>query len=262
MPLPHQTVGNIGMYYTCYRLSLLGWNVMPTARNAKGIDILAYSEDATRTFTVQVKSLSNRSPVPLGKHLDHLFADYVVICRYVVRDKPECFILNPTEVKHMVHKGVKGDVVSYWLQPKHYESEQFRERWDRIGSGVALELEKPPATPITSLPQVTEPTTVVTDSSEQVRSVRCERGVRSEQFRVALTSILTEAHRQGSTHFEISAGQLHRIVGGYPGPNHSMPVCCDTMRSLMQPGDIIVAEPPKGRGASLAIRYSFPRPIL
>jgi len=43
MKLETQIVGNIGMYYACYQLSKLGWNVMPTARNAKGIDIIAYS---------------------------------------------------------------------------------------------------------------------------------------------------------------------------------------------------------------------------
>jgi hypothetical protein len=26
-----QVVGNVGLYYVCYRLSLDGWNVMPTA---------------------------------------------------------------------------------------------------------------------------------------------------------------------------------------------------------------------------------------
>ena len=40
-------VGNIGMFYACYRLSCLGWNVMPTARNARGVDIIAYSPDAS-----------------------------------------------------------------------------------------------------------------------------------------------------------------------------------------------------------------------
>ena len=39
---------------------------MPTARNARGIDVLIYSQDATRTHTIQVKALSRRSPVPLG----------------------------------------------------------------------------------------------------------------------------------------------------------------------------------------------------
>jgi hypothetical protein len=41
-PLPNQAVGNVGLYYVCYRLSCLGWNVMPTARNARGVDILIY----------------------------------------------------------------------------------------------------------------------------------------------------------------------------------------------------------------------------
>jgi hypothetical protein len=87
MGLDNQMVGNIGLYYTCYRLSRLGWNVMPTARNARGIDIVAYSQDASQKLTIQVKSLSNRSPVPLGRNLEHLFADFVVVCRCVDRDR-------------------------------------------------------------------------------------------------------------------------------------------------------------------------------
>ncbi len=41
-----QVVGNIGMYYAAYRLSQQGWNVMPTARNARGVDLLAYDVSA------------------------------------------------------------------------------------------------------------------------------------------------------------------------------------------------------------------------
>ena len=52
--LHHQLVGNVGLYYVCYKLSLCGWNVLPTSRNAKGIDIVAYNQDATRTLTIQV----------------------------------------------------------------------------------------------------------------------------------------------------------------------------------------------------------------
>jgi hypothetical protein len=128
-----QTVGNVGLYYTCFRLSRLDWNVMPTSRNARGIDILAYSQDASRRLTIQVKSLSKRNPVPLGSKLEFFFADFVVVCRYVDRDQPECFILTSEEVRQLAHRGVaKGGKESYWLQPKQYESEQFRDRWERI----------------------------------------------------------------------------------------------------------------------------------
>ncbi len=108
---------------------------MPTARNARGIDLLIYSEDATRKYTVQIKALSKGSPVPLGGKLDNLFGDFFVICRNVASDEPECFILKPAEVKSGAHEGKKEGRVSYWLQPKAYAIDKFRERWQRIGKG-------------------------------------------------------------------------------------------------------------------------------
>ena len=56
--LSTQNVGNIGMFYVCYRLSKLGWNVMPTSRNARGIDIVAYSPDGSQFLGLQIKTLS------------------------------------------------------------------------------------------------------------------------------------------------------------------------------------------------------------
>jgi len=128
----NQTVGNIGLYYVCYRLSLLGWNAMPTARNARGIDLLIYNQDDSRKYSIQVKALSRRSPVPLGKHLDHMFADFWIICRRVIEPAPECFILTPDEIRRLAHRGEKEGRVSYWLQPRDYETEKFKDAWHRI----------------------------------------------------------------------------------------------------------------------------------
>jgi hypothetical protein len=131
-----QVVGNVGLYYVCYRLSMAGWNAMPTSRNARGVDRLIYSQDAERTRSVQVKALSRRSPVPLGSNLSRFFGDFVVICRNVVLEKPECFILTPDEVRTRAHRGEKLGKVSFWLQPRDYELPEFQEAWDRIGSGL------------------------------------------------------------------------------------------------------------------------------
>lgn len=133
--LNQQVVSNIGLYYVCYRLSRLDWNVMPTARNARGVDIVAYNNDASRTLTIQAKALSKRDPVPLGAKLDHLFADFVIVCRHVVRPDPECFILTPKEVKLLARRGERAGKVSYWLQPRDYEGSDFKEKWPRVGSG-------------------------------------------------------------------------------------------------------------------------------
>lgn len=133
--LDPQLTGNVGLYYCCYRLSLLGWNVMPTARNARGVDIIAYSRDAYRFVGVQVKALSKRNPVPLGTSLDKIMGDFWVIVNRVASPSPSAFILLPSEVRERAHRGEKDGRVSYWLQPGDYEQEPFREAWERIGHG-------------------------------------------------------------------------------------------------------------------------------
>lgn len=134
-PLDPQLTGNVGLYYCCYRLSLLGWNVMPTARNARGVDIIAYSRDASRFVAVQVKALSKRSPVPLGSSLDKIMGDFWVIVNKVATPTPSAFILLPSEVRERAHRSEKDGRVSYWLQPGDYEQDPFREAWERIGHG-------------------------------------------------------------------------------------------------------------------------------
>ena len=44
----NHVVGNVGLYFAAYRLSQMGWNVMPTSRNARGIGLLAYDAPAGR----------------------------------------------------------------------------------------------------------------------------------------------------------------------------------------------------------------------
>lgn len=128
-----QIVGNAGLFYACYQLSRLGWNAMPTSRNARGVDVVCFSMDGRRLLTFQVKALSKRHPVPLGKDLDRIVGDFWIIVANTASDRPECFVLRPDEVRRMAHKGEKEGRVSYWLQPKRYASESFRENWERIG---------------------------------------------------------------------------------------------------------------------------------
>ena len=77
----------------------------------------------------------------------------------------------------------------------------------------------------------------------------------SDNFRRELIALKKKARSEGLNCLEISAGELHRIVGGYPGHDHRMPVCCMVMRQEMRGGDEVLDEPPKGNGASLTIAY-------
>ncbi|MFN7917869.1 MAG: hypothetical protein U0Q55_21155 [Vicinamibacterales bacterium] len=78
-------------------------------------------------------------------------------------------------------------------------------------------------------------------------------------FVAALTGLLERASEAGWRSLELTAGDLHRRVGGYPGRHHRMPACCAVMKSMLQPGDDEVLSPPSGTGASLTIRYRLPR---
>jgi hypothetical protein len=144
--LQPQITGNVGLYYCCYKLSLLGWNVMPTARNARGVDIVAYSIDASRFIGVQVKALSKRNPVPLGTDLDKCMGDFWIIVNKVATT-PTAFVLLPVEVKERARRGEKQGRISFWLQPPDYDQDSFREAWDRIGTGATPAKETPCAAP-------------------------------------------------------------------------------------------------------------------
>ena len=122
------------MYYVCYILSLGGLNVMPTSRNAKGIDIVAYS-DSSRFTTIQVKSFSKPCAVPLGQSLNVNISDFWCIV-YQKKDGIEVYVMKPEEILDRAHKDSKG---SYWMEYKTFRGcSDFLNRTDRIVSETVI----------------------------------------------------------------------------------------------------------------------------
>jgi hypothetical protein len=130
-----QLVGNMGLYAVCYELSKRGWNVMPTSRNAKGIDVLGYDQKSAVKIAVQVKSLTGKHAVGFGTDpaLCSLIADYVIIARGVRGGTPEYFVARTEDVRPLVHTQEKNGKRSCWLEPRDYE--QFRDKWETVGDG-------------------------------------------------------------------------------------------------------------------------------
>lgn len=81
----------------------------------------------------------------------------------------------------------------------------------------------------------------------------------AQDFQNELDCIFASAQQQGKPYVDVKSGDLHRRIGGYPGHNHRMPVCCEVMKGDMKPGDQILQQPPSGQGATLIIRYKLPR---
>ena len=103
---------------------------MPTVRNARGSDLIVTNDDETVYFGVQSKALSKRVPVPLGLNLDTLRSDWWIITINANTDKPVCFILRLDEIRALAFRS--KDAGAYWLQPKAYDRDEFREAWHRL----------------------------------------------------------------------------------------------------------------------------------
>lgn len=81
----------------------------------------------------------------------------------------------------------------------------------------------------------------------------------ADDFRDQLAKDFASAEAAGRDYVDILSSDLHTKLGGYPGPNHRMPVCCDVMHTEMGNDDKVLESPPSGRGATLEIRYRIPR---
>ena len=83
----------------------------------------------------------------------------------------------------------------------------------------------------------------------------------ADDFKNELLRMMREAQRAGNESVEIEARELHRRMGGYPGHDHRMPICCEVMKAQLaiDYGDAVTNEPPSGQGDSLKIRCRLPR---
>ena len=51
----------------------------------------------------------------------------------------------------------------------------------------------------------------------------------ADDFRTELAGLFEAAANAGRAKMVWRAGDLHRAVGGHPGTNHRMPMCCNVM---------------------------------
>lgn len=132
--MKQQMTGNAGLFHIAWELTRRGWNVMPTVRNARGADLYAAPlDDEDAVIPIQSKALSKRASVPLGLNLDNLRSRWWIITVGASTDDPTCYILTLDEVKARASRD-NGKNRAYWLEPKNYEIDVFREAWHRLDS--------------------------------------------------------------------------------------------------------------------------------
>jgi hypothetical protein len=120
-----QIIGNAGLFYVSYKLTILGWNVLVTSRNTAGPDILLFSRLARTKHTIQVKSSSDQRDCNIGQPKNFLMSDFAVICGNL-KNKPEMYIAKTTDFE------LTPSAAGHYIKRKNYL--QFRDNFIILGN--------------------------------------------------------------------------------------------------------------------------------
>ena len=126
-------VANAGLYYVSYRLSQRYWNAVPTIHNARGYDLVCINADGSDTFTGEVKARRGQDAAGLGQDKDTILGDYWFFVTGLAQGEPLTYILSLAEVKELA----THDKAGYWIGAKQVAVDEFKEAWERIGSGLS-----------------------------------------------------------------------------------------------------------------------------
>ena len=129
MSLGQSLVKKAGRHYVHFRLAQLGWDAKELPRREGGN--LVATREGSREVSFRVNSLSGRNAAGQGTDVDDVVANYVIVCRFVERLQPECFILTGEEVRKLVECNT-GQKQNCWLQIKDYESPDHSEQWGKL----------------------------------------------------------------------------------------------------------------------------------
>lgn len=141
-----QITGNIGLYHAARELSRMGWNVMPTARNAKGADLYASSADERTICPVQVKTHGGKpQDTSLGFNPEGLVTPWWIFVVYARTPEIACYLLTLDEIRQRMTRdpGTRTQKLeherSFWLDRRFYtpgsdrELTEARNAWHRLG---------------------------------------------------------------------------------------------------------------------------------
>lgn len=116
-----QCVGSAALGLAQYRLSLMGWNVIPTSRNAMGADLYIADPNGV-AHPVQVKGIKNNKDWINAGAAGKGVCKWWIIVRGIGSDKEEVFVQTEEEV--IARKNKYG-----WSEPLP----EALNAWHRIG---------------------------------------------------------------------------------------------------------------------------------
>ncbi len=140
-----QRTGNIGLYYAAYKLSWLNWNTLITHRNSKGADIIVYKDNSDNYKSVQVKTMTGKHYVHVGKSATRELEEQPIIISDVwifillsrkadiTTEQPVCYVVSQKDVINYTECDInpgKDGKYSWWVNPKKFFDDIHKEKWE------------------------------------------------------------------------------------------------------------------------------------
>lgn len=125
----HMT-GSMGLHYVCFRLSEYGWNVLVSKEKVTDPNEGSCWRKEGKSITFQTNSFSQTNAVSFGQRgRPGVVKDFLIVVKALDSGSPCCYILTRAEARDAMSEDRNGD---WWLEIEDYDTEEFKERWDKF----------------------------------------------------------------------------------------------------------------------------------
>jgi len=116
-------------YYVCYKLARKGWNCVPTPNATIRTDIICYSQDGKRRFTINL--VIGNLIWYTSKNDD--YADYLFICSDYNLEQEEDLELYIMKIEEIRKEFDNVEKKKDFIKKEAYE--KYKEKWDKVEDG-------------------------------------------------------------------------------------------------------------------------------
>ena len=124
--------GSMGLHYVCFRLAKQGWHVsvskMRVTDPNEGSCSPKGSRKDVKSITFQTQSQGGKLAIQLNGGLSKITKQFLIAVVNLDFDVPEVYIFTADEARDkMVEQNNRG-----FIEVKIYDTEEFRDRWDKL----------------------------------------------------------------------------------------------------------------------------------
>ena len=123
----HMT-GSMGLHYVCYRLAKQCWNVSVSKMSNRDRNEAPCKRRDGKLITFQTQSQSGKGNIRLAAGAITITKQFLIAVVNLDFDVPEVYIFTADEAKDKIVE-YKNQV---FIHVKIYDTEEFRNRWDKL----------------------------------------------------------------------------------------------------------------------------------